>query len=199
MSRPYDLAIFDFDGTLADSWRMMGEAMVEAADTFGFRRLSPAEAQDLRGKDNRVVMEALGVRMWQLPRIVVHMRQVALERADRITLFPGVDDLLPQLTAAGVRVAVVSSNSEAVVRRVLGPSLSGCVADFDCGAAMFGKTSKFRRVVRRAGVPPARAVGIGDEVRDIEAAHAAGVAAAAVTGMARPSPPRAEASRVPVS
>lgn len=187
MPRPYDLAIFDFDGTLADSWRMMGEAIVEAADVFGYRRLSAAEAQHLRGQDNRVVMEALGVRMWQLPRIAVHMRQVALERADRVALFGGVEVLLPRLGEQGVRVAVVSSNSEAVVRKVLGPALAARVADFDCGAAIFGKASKFRRVVRRARVAPTRTVAIGDEARDIEAARAAGVAAAAVTwGYATP-------------
>ena len=187
MPTPYDLAIFDFDGTLADSWRMMGRAIIEAADVFGYRRLTPEEAQQLRGQDNRAVMAAMGVRMWQLPRIAVHMRQVALERASEVTLFGGVDRLLPALVSQGVRVAMVSSNSEAVVRQVLGPALSECVADFDCGAAIFGKASKFRRVLRRAGVAPGRAVGIGDEVRDIEAAHAAGIAAAAVTwGYATP-------------
>ena len=178
---PYDLAIFDFDGTLADSWRMMARAISEAADVFGYRRLTAAEAQQLRGQDNRAVMAAMGVRMWQLPRIAVHMRQVALERAAEVHLFDGVDTLLPALVAHGVRVAVVSSNSEAVVRQVLGPDLSGCVSDFDCGAAIFGKASKFRRVVRRAAVASSRAVGVGDEVRDIEAARAAGIAAVAVT------------------
>ena len=58
---------------------------------------------------------------------------------------------------------------------------------FACGAAMFGKPRKFRRVLRQAGVDPARAIAIGDEVRDIEAARAAGIACAAVTwGYAAP-------------
>jgi phosphoglycolate phosphatase len=109
------------------------------------------------------------------------MRQVALAQADRITLFAGVAPLLRDLDAAGIRVAVVSSNGEDVIRQVLGPDLCGVVSDFACGAALFGKAAKFRRVVRRAGVPPERAVGIGDEGRDIEAATAAGIASVAVT------------------
>src|SRR5688572_21113448 len=72
MPPPYRLAIFDFDGTLADSWRLMGRALVEAADEFGYRKLSDEEAEALRGQDNRAVMAAMGVKMWQLPRIVVH-------------------------------------------------------------------------------------------------------------------------------
>jgi phosphoglycolate phosphatase len=165
----------------------MGSAIVAAADEFGYRRLSPAEAEALRGQDKRAVMAAMGVKMWQLPRIARHMRQVAFDRAAEITLFPEVDAMLAALAAAGVRTAVVSSNGEDVIRRVLGADLAAKVADFDCGAAIFGKATKFRRVVRRARVDPAQAVGVGDEARDIDAARAAGIASVAVTwGYATP-------------
>ncbi len=177
----YALAIFDFDGTLADSWRMMAHAIVEAAEQFGYRPLSADEAEQLRRQDNRAVMAALGVKPWQLPRIAAHMRRVALERAHEIALFPGVDTLLQAIDRAGVRVAVVSSNGEDVIRRVLGPDLSSLVDDFDCGASIFGKATKFRRVVKRAGVAPRQAITVGDEARDIDAAHAAGIASGAVT------------------
>ncbi len=184
---PYALAIFDFDGTLADSWRLMGQAMIDAADRFGYRRLSPDEAQDLRGKDTRLVMQAMGVRMWQLPAIVMHMRQVALQQAGEVTLFEGVPAMLHALRTAGVRVAVVSSNGEEAIRAVLGPEVGRLVDDYDCGAAIFGKASKFRRVVRRAGVRPSETIGVGDEVRDIDAARTAGTASGAVTwGYATP-------------
>jgi phosphoglycolate phosphatase len=43
------------------------------------------------------------------------------------------------------------------------------------------KPAKFKRVMRDAGVSPAQTIAIGDEVRDIEAARAAGIACAAVT------------------
>lgn len=178
---PYALAIFDFDGTLADSWGVMGRAIVEAAGQFGYRPLTAEESERLRGLDNRAVMAAMGVKMWQLPRIALHMRQVALSQADQIPLFAGTADLLRGLDAAGVRIAVVSSNGEEVIRRVLGADLCALVCDMDCGAAIFGKAAKFRRVVRRAGVTPAQAIGVGDEGRDIDAALAAGMASAAVT------------------
>ena len=121
--------------------------MADAADTFGYRRLSVDEVEALRGQDNRVVMAALGVKAWQLPRIAAHMRRVALERADDVRLFDGIADLLRQLHGAGIGIAVVSSNGEAVVRQVLGPELSGLIDDFECGAALFGKASRFRRAV----------------------------------------------------
>jgi len=159
----------------------MGAAIIEGADALGYRRLTPDEAEALRGQDNRAVMAAMGVRMWQLPRIARHMRQVAFDRAGEVALFPEIDTMLAAVADAGVRIAIVSSNREDVVRRVLGADLAAVVSDFDCGAAIFGKATKFRRVVRRAGVASAQAVGVGDEARDIEAAAAAGIASAAVT------------------
>ena len=72
-----------------------------------------------------------------------------------------------------------------------GPSLAtspSLFQHFDCAASVFGKPAKFRRVIRRAGVAPAEVISIGDEVRDIEAARAVGIACGAVSwGYAAPA------------
>jgi len=57
---------------------------------------------------------------------------------------------------------------------------------------MFGKPKKFRNILKRAAVGAAQAIAIGDEIRDIEAARAAGIACGAVTwGYATPQALRA--------
>ena len=62
------------------------------------------------------------------------------------------------------------------------------IDDFDCGASMFGKAGHLRRVVRRSGVPATQVLCVGDEVRDIEAAAAAGLDIVAVSwGYALPA------------
>src|SRR5690606_14650939 len=91
------------------------------------------------------------------------------------------------LRRRGVRIAAVSSNSEANLRRILGPANAALIDDFDCGAGLFGKARKFRKVIRRARVSPRETLCVGDETRHIEAAHAAGADAGAVTwGYATP-------------
>jgi phosphoglycolate phosphatase len=89
--------------------------------------------------------------------------------------------MLRRLDRRGVKLAVVSSNSEATVRRVLGPELAGLISHYACGASAFGKAAKFRAVVKKAGVSPADVLCIGDETRDVEAARQAGLAAGSVT------------------
>lgn len=178
---PYRLVILDFDGTLADSARWVLSALNDVAETYGFRRVSAAEAAMLRGLDNRAVIRHLGVPFWKLPSIARHMRARMAAESDRIHLFPGASDALRDLSAAGVTLAIVSSNAEVTVRRILGPELASLVARLECGTSLFGKARRFRRVLRDLGVAPADAIAIGDEARDIEAARAAGIDAGAVT------------------
>jgi phosphoglycolate phosphatase len=115
------------------------------------------------------------------------MRRLVARDAGRIALFPGVDALLARLAAAGVRIAVVSSNAEENVRRILGPGNAARIAHYACGASIFGKAAKFRQVLRRSGIARERTLCIGDETRDIEAAAAERLASGAVTwGYATP-------------
>jgi len=58
----------------------------------------------------------------------------------------------------------------------------------DCSASIFGKHRKFGRVARLLETRPADTICIGDEIRDIEAARAAGMDSGAVAwGYALPS------------
>lgn len=178
---PYRLVIFDFDGTLADSLPWFRSVWGELAEQFGLPKLTPEEMEAMRGLSGREVMHKLRVPAWKLPKMVQHMRAVKLEAAASTPLFDGVHELLAALRVSGVRVAIVSSDSEASVRRVLGEETSGQVWQFDCGAAVFGKAAKFKRMVRLARVAPHEALSVGDEVRDIEAAKKAAIPSAGVS------------------
>jgi phosphoglycolate phosphatase len=183
------LAIFDFDGTLADSFPWFRDVLNSVADRFDFRRVSgEAEVERLRGMDARAIMSELGVPAWKLPMIARHMRRLAAEDAEAIPLFAGAAEALDHIASHGIVIAVVSSNAEANIRRVLGPGPAGLVDHFACGAALFGKAGKFRQVLKAFRIPAEEALGIGDEVRDIEAARSLGIPFAAVTwGYATPA------------
>ncbi|WP_374471760.1 HAD hydrolase-like protein [Phenylobacterium sp.] len=175
------LIIFDFDGTLADSAAFMFGLFGELARKHGLRQVSDAEIAMLRGRSNREVLAYLRCPLWKLPGIARDARRMGAAGADRIRLFDGVPELFSALAARGAKVAIVSSNAEATIRRILGPVLAGQVAAYACGASLFGKAAKFREVVERCGVAPAETLCVGDEVRDIDAARDAGLACAAVT------------------
>jgi phosphoglycolate phosphatase len=176
---PYSLVIFDLDGTLADSFPWFRRHVNGVADRFGFLRIADEDVEGLRHADSREILARLKVSRWKLPAIARHMRQLKAQHLADIPLFDGVETMLRALSAAGFRLALVSSDSEANARRQLG-ELAALFSHFDCGASVFGKARKFRRVVRRTGIATKAVIAIGDEVRDIEAARAAGIACGAV-------------------
>lgn len=180
MTSPYQLVIFDFDGTLADSFPWISKTLNGVAKDFGFKEIREEDIPTLRTLHGRQLMKHLGIRWWKMPFIVRRMRKLAYASAEEIRLFPGVGEMLNRLADAGIELAVVTSNSEEIVRAVLGPELSGRIRYYSCGASMFGKHANFRKVLKQSGVPPAKALSVGDELRDLDASRKAGIPFGAV-------------------
>lgn len=176
----FSLAIFDYDGTLADSFPWFCSVLNQTARQFGFREVAEGEADELRALGSREIIARLGVPLWKMPAIAMHMRRLSAEAGDAVALFPGAESMLAGLAASDVAIAIVSSNSEEVIRRTLGRAAAH-VSYFSCGASLWGKSAKFKAVIRQAGIHRQRAIAIGDEIRDIDAARRAGIASGAVT------------------
>ena len=188
----YKLVIFDFDGTLADTFPWFTAVLNDVAARYRFRRVEAHEVDGLRGYSARQLLDHLGIKPWKLPFIARHMRRLATDDGEPAPLFPGCDAMLRELSAAGFVLAIVSSNTERNIRRALGPELSALFSHFACGAGLFGKAAKFRQIARRAGVEHDLCLCIGDEIRDGEAAREAGMAFGAVGwGFTSPAAPEA--------
>ncbi len=177
----YKLIIFDFDGTIADSFPWFVRMVNQVAEKYRFRRIDEAEVDTLRGYDARRLVRHLGIPFWKMPFIARHMKRMMAREIHQIALFEGIPDLLRQLSERGILLAMVSSNSVDNIRRVLGPEVAALFQYYECGGSIFGKTAKFEKVLRQSGVPASDALCIGDEIRDLEAAKRANIAFGAVS------------------
>jgi phosphoglycolate phosphatase len=177
----YKLAIFDFDGTLADSFSWFLGVITEVADKYRFRRIKLQELSTLRSYDARRMIAHVGIPMWKLPLVHHHLRKRMTSDIGHISLFPGIDRLLQRLQAQGIVLAIVSSNSSINVREVLGQENASLIQYYACDAPILGKRVKLRRVLHHSGALPSEAIFIGDEIRDLQAAHEEGIAFGAVS------------------
>ncbi|MFC5410211.1 HAD hydrolase-like protein [Larkinella bovis] len=172
----YKLVIFDFDGTLADSFPFFLRSLNTLAAAYHFKPIDASEVDQLRGLDVRQMMKHVGMPAWKIPFVAAAFIRMMASAIDEIRLFDGVPALLRQLAEKGVQLAIVSSNSEENIRRVLGPEHASLMAQYECGTSVFGKQRKFRKVVRKSGFRASEILCVGDEIRDLEAARAEGLA-----------------------
>ena len=99
----YRLAIFDFDGTLVDSFPWFSRVLNDVADRFHFRRVEPHEIDALRTMEARELMRHLGIPAWKMPFIAHHMRKRKSRELGETRLFDG------QLQLADLKRAEVTA------------------------------------------------------------------------------------------
>lgn len=171
----YRLAAFDFDGTLADSFPWFLANLNRLAEKHGFRAVQPEEIPALRAMCNRALMRHLAVPGWRLPWIAYDMRRMVAKDIGGFRLHPGIAEMICALEAKGVKLAIVTSNSERNVKAILGAELAGKIHAYQCGASLFGKARSLKKALRKSGARPESSIYFGDETRDLEAATLAGM------------------------
>ncbi len=177
---PYKLVIWDFDGTLADSLAAAVVIFNRLAHELGYKPLT--DIATARTIGTRQFLKQHGISLWRLPRLVRKYHTAAALEADKLKLFPDLAPVLTHLANQGIRLGVLSSNTEDNIRRCLRTNHVEEAFVFVVGyPRFFGKGKALRRIVREENRAVEEVLYIGDEVRDIEAARKAGVTVAAVT------------------
>lgn len=177
----YKLAIFDFDGTIANSYPWMITVMEQFADKFDLKKIEKDQIGEYQGYDPSEMIKVMRIPFWKIPLMMNYSRTMMANDIHQIPLFEGVEQLFRNLAQKGVLIGIVSSNSVDNVRQVLGTKNAELVKYFECGASMFGKPAKFKKILRKSGIRPDEAICIGDEIRDIRAANKVNIPFGAVS------------------
>ncbi len=172
----YKLVIFDFDGTLADSYPWFLSIYDSLVERFQLPHLEKTDLEKLRNVEINKLLQDHKISPFKAVMIGGYLKQLMSEQISRVPLVQGMQTVIDALADHGVKMAVVSSNAEVNVRQVLGPNNAARFVDFECGVAFLGKTAKFLNILRKTGLKPDQALSIGDEVRDLKSSHQAGVA-----------------------
>jgi len=176
----YKLVIFDFDGTLADTFPFALNIVDQVVEKFGLKKFDRSEIEMLRGMDARHVLKHFEVPVWKMPAITSHVMGLLGQQIHLLTLFDGIAPLLKELADQGIKIAVVTSNTYENVCKILGPENAARIEYYECGVRIFGKQAKLKKVLKQSGVEAKDAICIGDEIRDIQAAEKAHIAFGAV-------------------
>jgi 2-phosphoglycolate phosphatase len=192
----YAVALFDLDGTLIDSGQdLIASVRYALASVFPGRE--PPDGEDILvqvGKPLEVIVRELGYPTddADVRRFVDMYRAHYAERFNEHTKpYPDVEELLEQLRAAGVKLALVTTKHQAQADFTV--KALGLARHFDyVHGWLEGREHKphpepVLTTLGRLGVQPGEAIMVGDSELDIEAARAAGVDTCAVTYGFRPA------------
>lgn len=178
--------IFDFDGTIVDSFDYVAEFLAAEAGT---RELDDKRKQALRGLSMVAMARQLGHGWWKLPRLLFKGRRRMGRLINQLQPFKGMPAVIEKLSAEGHELFIVSSNSTRNVRAFLRHHrLHTYFLEIYGGIGMFSKAPTLRRLLKEHHLEAAGSVYIGDELRDVEAAQSISLPVIAVTwGFAKPA------------
>ena len=173
--------IFDFDGTLADTFHHLVEISNRLAEEFRFRAITPTQVKLFKSYSVLEVIRELEVPLLKVPQIVRRAQQELQKDIAAVDPFPGLHDALQALKARGVQMGILTTNSAKNVHAFL-KNHDIDIFDFVVTTGhVWGKHTALKRLLKKHGLTAGQVVYIGDETRDIEAAQKAGVKIAAVT------------------
>lgn len=170
--------LFDFDGTLLDSFDLISASFRQACRLVLNRQLSQREVLERWGWPLRVRFEAVDPA--RVDALVDAYQACYRTNHDRmIALFPGVREMLDALRERRVAMGIVTSKRRpttllGIDRLGLSPYFGAVVTEQDVPAPKPAPDA-ILAALRELGAPAETALMIGDGVFDIQAARAAGV------------------------
>jgi HAD superfamily hydrolase (TIGR01549 family) len=165
--------IFDFDGTIADTFPFAQEIVAKFAPKYGFEPLSPEEIQSLRCLSASEIIKKFGINRINLLRMVIDARSEMKNHIKDAKAFDGMAETINKL-ASKYSLMIISSNSRENINLFL-KNNEIKIKKVATEKSLFGKGRVIRKVIEKAGLNKEDVVYVGDEVRDIQAANKAGV------------------------
>ena len=175
--------LFDLDGTLADTApdlaaavnKMRHERGLEMVPLDDLRPLASAGARGLIGGAFGIGPEHPEFGAMREEFLANYEADLCIET----TLFQGIDDVLDELDARGVRWGIVTNK----VARLTDPLVALLGLDLRAGCVVSGDTTPHSKphpapllhAARMLDLPPERVVYVGDDLRDVQAGFAAGM------------------------
>ena len=171
--------IFDFDGTIANSFEYVFKFLQEEAGNT--KAYSSVELEQFRKMSMKDLTLRLGVPIRKLPFTYFKGRRVMRAHMERVQPFVGMVDVIRQLHSDGYTLFITSANSSHNIRHMLrAQGILSCFRAIRSSAGITGKPALLHQLVVRYRLSRRVTWYVGDEVGDVKAAHRAGLQSLAV-------------------
>jgi len=184
--KQFDLIVWDWDGTIANSTGMITQALIKAAEEAGLPALSEARARSIIGLGLRESIEVLygDIPESQAQALATNYQRHYYAGENKILLFTGIAETIATLDRKGCKQAVATGKGRRGLNAAL--QLSGLSKYFNATKTVDECFSKphpqmLDELMDELVVMPERTLMIGDSQYDMQMGKNAGVITAAVS------------------
>lgn len=177
--RPY--LLFDFDGTIANSIDLIYDILNGFAPDYKMEPVSKEDFDVIRSMDPRTAMNLFPVPFYRIPFIITRVLREYHQRMGMLRPYDGIEDMLRELKADHIPMALLSSNNIRNVTRFLDQHDLNFFTWTEGTGGVMRKHNRIARKLRQYRIDPSRVIYIGDESRDIQAAKRCGIRVISVT------------------
>lgn len=185
ISPPYTLPlstlIFDFDGTIANTYTMLFDITNKYAMQYGYKKISEEDYQRFRAMHAYTIAQELNISLLKLPFIIKNIQMAMRSTISSAKPYSAITEILLTLKKDGYQLGIVTSNSKENVKLFLKKNDLEIFDFIYTAHNFFGKESTLKKVLRHLGIKPHQALYVGDEARDVQAAQKSSLKIIAVT------------------
>ena len=174
--------IFDFDGTIGDTYQAVVDITNGLSSEFGYKPLDRETSLLLKNLSSREIVKQSEVSFFKLPFLVKRIQTEMGKQIEHLAPIAGIPEVLTALKRQGYILGIITSNAENNVTAFLQKQKLAHLFDFMySGATLFGKHRIINKVAKKYHLAKTEIIYVGDETRDIRSAKKSKVAVIAVT------------------
>lgn len=173
--------VFDFDGTIVSSMDLGLKLFNQIADKYNIRKLKKEEIHHFSRLSMKERIKRFEVPLYLIPKLIFEFKREYRLHVHSLREINGMKEEILKLKQKGYPLGIISSNSVANIREFL---VHRDLDVFDyvySSRGIFGKSSTISTVSKKLKIKKENMIYVGDELRDIDSCHKAGVQIIAVT------------------
>lgn len=174
--------VFDFDGTLADTYDTFVEIANNLSDEFGYKPVDREEQERLKSLSARDLIRQAEISPLKIPFVLKRVKSELNHKIKDLNPIPGMPHCLQQLKNQGYSLGIITSNAEENVLDFLKiHNLEQLFSFIYAGTTLFGKHKIINKLLNEQQLLPDDVIYVGDETRDINSAKKSNISVVAVT------------------
>lgn len=164
--------LFDFDGTIADTYQAIANITNQLSTEFGYKALDSEELLLIKNLSSREIVQRSEISLFKLPFLVRRVRLELSKEIAELEPIADIDRALLSLKNQGYVLGIVTSNHQENVDIFLAKNQLNHLFRYTYSSTgIFGKHRVINQAIKEHGLNKSEVIYVGDETRDIRSAR----------------------------